>query len=274
MKFFKVCFATVLGFVAVALNTEMVIAQSAFSVSATKKVCFSQGNLQYQASTKTWRFAAHQWDVIGEANKNISSTYSGWIDLFGWGTSGYNSKYPYMTSMDWDGYEVVGDKYADIAETNYDWGVYNKISNGGNVAGQWRTLTKDEWNYVLNKRTDASSLKGLATVNGVTGFILLPDVWSTPAGVAFKAGVSDGFESNTYTVNEWSKMEANGAIFLPAAGNRFGTDVRRVGFHGVYWSSMADDVNGASYLLFLSDNANMIYNLRSRGLSVRLVRSL
>ena len=28
-----------------------------FSVSSTKKVYFSQGNLQYQASTNTWRFA-------------------------------------------------------------------------------------------------------------------------------------------------------------------------------------------------------------------------
>lgn len=57
-----------------------------FSVSATKKVHFSQGNLQYQASTKTWRFAEHQYDYIGSANSQISSSYTGWIDLFGYGT--------------------------------------------------------------------------------------------------------------------------------------------------------------------------------------------
>lgn len=61
-----------------------------FSVSATKKVYFSKGNLQYQASTNTWRFATNQWDRIGSGNSSISSSYSGWIDLFGWGTSGYN----------------------------------------------------------------------------------------------------------------------------------------------------------------------------------------
>ena len=31
-----------------------------FSVASNKKVYFSQGNLQYQASTRTWRFAEHQ----------------------------------------------------------------------------------------------------------------------------------------------------------------------------------------------------------------------
>ena len=62
-----------------------------FSISPTQQVRFAPGNLQYQASTNTWRFAEHQWDVIGSDNSDISSTYSGWIDLFGWGTSGWNS---------------------------------------------------------------------------------------------------------------------------------------------------------------------------------------
>lgn len=36
-----------------------------FSVSPSKKVYFSQGNLQYQASSNTWRFAEHQWNCVG-----------------------------------------------------------------------------------------------------------------------------------------------------------------------------------------------------------------
>ncbi len=55
-----------------------------FSVSDSTKVYFSQGNLQYQASTGTWKFADNQYDMIGDNNSNISSSYSGWIDLFGW----------------------------------------------------------------------------------------------------------------------------------------------------------------------------------------------
>ena len=67
----------------------------AFSVSSTKKVYFAKGNLQYRASTDTWRFAENQWDTIGSANMNRSSTYDGWIDLFYYGTSGYNNCFPY-----------------------------------------------------------------------------------------------------------------------------------------------------------------------------------
>lgn len=54
------------------------------------KVSFSKGNLQYQASTNTWSFAENQYDIIGYGNENISSDYDGWIDMFGWGTSGYD----------------------------------------------------------------------------------------------------------------------------------------------------------------------------------------
>ena len=45
---------------------------NAFSVSDTKTVYFSKGNLQYQPKKKIWRFAEHQWDMIGEANANVS----------------------------------------------------------------------------------------------------------------------------------------------------------------------------------------------------------
>lgn len=53
-----------------------------FSVSATRQVRFSQGNLQYKASNNTWRFAEYQYEYVGNANSNISSSYNGWIDLF------------------------------------------------------------------------------------------------------------------------------------------------------------------------------------------------
>ena len=67
-----------------------------FAVSENSYVAFAKGNLQYQASTNTWRFADKQYDVIGEENANVSENYDGWIDLFGWGTSGYNNRMPYM----------------------------------------------------------------------------------------------------------------------------------------------------------------------------------
>ena len=36
-----------------------------FSVGEGKQVYFSKGNLQYRATTRTWRFAEHQYDIIG-----------------------------------------------------------------------------------------------------------------------------------------------------------------------------------------------------------------
>ena len=57
-----------------------------FSVDGNgSKVVFSSGNLQYQASTDTWRFAPNQYDVLGSKNKSRSATYAEWIDLFYWG---------------------------------------------------------------------------------------------------------------------------------------------------------------------------------------------
>ncbi len=249
--------------------------QAAFSVSATEKVYFSQGNLQYKASTNTWRFAENQYDMIGADNSNISSTYSGWIDLFCWGTSGYNGKNPYMTRTDHSDYGVVGDAYADIAGTNYDWGVNNAISNGGNTKGQWRTLTYEEWSYLMNERPNASRLRSQARVNGINGYILLPDNWEGASLLDFidQAG---SYLFNKYSAVEWEVMESYGAVFLPAAGYRDGSDVNGVGSRGSFWSSSTsgDYSYGAYFLSFNSGSAGMDFNSRSYGRSVRLVRGV
>ena len=199
-----------------------------FSVSATKQVYFSQGNLQYQASTNTWRFAEHQYDYVGSDNRSISSTYSGWIDLFGWGT-GSN---PTLSSQNNEDYGPF-----------VDWGC-NRISNGANTANLWRTLTIDEWEYLLYDRTDAPSKCGTGNINGVGGLIILPDSWTLPSGCSFTSGFATSnyntypdWTHNSYTLAQWAQMEAAGAVFLPAAGNRYGSNVRNVGVSGSYWSS-------------------------------------
>ena len=252
--------------------------KAAFSISDSKQIYFSQGNLQYQASTGTWRFAEHQYDIIGSDNSNISSSYSGWIDLFGWGTSGWNSGanayQPYSTSKSYSDYYPGGDYTNNLTGSyaNADWGVYNKISNGGNQAGLWRTLTKDEWQYLISNRTDARYLRGTATVNGVNGLILLPDNWTLPTGVTFTYG-EDGWSQNTYSASDWSKMEANGAVFLPAAGSR-GKDVGDVGSYGLYWSSSAYDSLDANFLYFSSLDVFTSWFYRYWGRSVRLVQDV
>lgn len=191
-----------------------------FSVSKSQKVYFAQGNLQYQASTDTWRFAANQFDTIGALNCNVSDKYDGWIDTFGWGTG----KNPTATSLNDNDYYKFS-----------EWG-NNAISNGGNETFLWRVLTHDEWKYLLEERRFASELQGLATVNGVHGCILLPDNWSSSKKYSFTPEQHD-YSRNIYSVSEWRKMEKEGAVFLPAAGMRFGTEVAYVNEHGYYWTS-------------------------------------
>ena len=244
-----------------------------FSVSASTKVRFSQGNLQYQASTNTWRFATNQYDCIGkEGNEKKSSTYSGWVDLFGWGTSGYTIK-PYTK----DGVSGAGNS---IAGTKNDWGVYNAISNGGNKANIWRTLTHDEWVYLLTKRTNAGSKKALATVNSIHGVIILPDSWTLPSECTFTAGIGNGWSTNVYTLDLFRKMEQAGAVFFPAAGRWYmlssGLEVVDVQKYGFYWSTDKPSGSSNPYNLgFQStvidpDNHGMSYE---RGKSVRLVQN-
>ena len=188
-----------------------------FSISATKKVRFSQGNLQYKAGT--WRFAEHQYDVCTDAaNLAPSSTSTDWIDLFGWGTSGYNGAMPYnyLQGITYG----PNDNITSGDNSNYDWGVYNDISNGG-AAGQWRTLKANEWKYIYHDRTNAANLMAMAIVNGRKGLILLPDGWS-PTGQPTYRGTSSNWTTNvnTYTIAQWKALEDQGAVFLPQNGYR------------------------------------------------------
>ena len=231
-----------------------------FSVSATKMVTFSPGNLQYHAANNEWRFAPNQTDYIGEANANISSSYNGWIDLFGWGT-GNN---PTNASTDNNDYQ-----------TFVDWGV-NKIGN--DAPNTWRTLTYEEWKYIINERSNASNLKGVAQVNGVNGLILLPDSWTCPSGVTFKSGFHNNYGTGYYAeyqifgASQWTKLEASGAVFLPAAGYRFGSEVYTVQFRGDFWSATDDNSLRALGLFFGSSGEDVSGSGRYDGQSVRLVQ--
>lgn len=215
-----------------------------FSVSATKQVRFSCGNLQYKASTNTWRFAENQWDYVGENNSMRSATYNGWIDSYGWGTSGYNNKYPYMTSTKSTDY-AFGNK-TNITGTMYDWGLYCAISNGGGTAGAWFTLSYNEFYYMIVERSRASSLRAFATVNNVEGLILLPDNWVLPTGMTFTPNGTAGTATNMYNASQWKIMEAAGAVFLPAAGEDDGS----YGVKGDYWTS--SNIGGDTYYNYYS----------------------
>ena len=252
-----------------------------FTINANgDQVYFSQGNLQYKASTNTWQFAEHQYDYVGNANQNISQTNSGWIDLFGWGTSGYN--HGSVCYQPWSTSHTNGDYYAYGGYTNNlyefngqaDWG-YNAIANGGNTEGQWRTLTSGEWGFVFYSRNTASGIRyAKAQVNNVNGVVLLPDDWNASIYTLNSTNTYNAnFTTNTITAADWADtLEANGAVFLPAAGYRSWTSVYGVGSRGDYWSASAH-IDSAFNVYFNSGTLSTVsYDGRYYGRSVRLVR--
>lgn len=250
-----------------------------FTINARgEQIVFSQGNLQYNASTQAWRFADNQLTALGVANANITeASYTGWLDLFGWGTGTNPTHY----STDWQDYPKFS-----------EWGE-NAISNGGNTSSQWRTLTNKEWDYLFFKRANATSLFGLGQVDGIKGLILLPDNWTNPEGISFYTGISKGlvaktdyyantdgknYKHNEYTSAQWIQMENAGAIFLPAAGYRWDNEVYMedsdLDYMGYYWSSTPYD-NWEGYELYFDAYELSPQNKNSRiyGQAVRLVQN-
>lgn len=275
--------------------------KGAFSINDSTQVMFSKGNLQYQASTGTWRFAENQYDYVGNDvygnvmengvkcdNTLISPDYNGWIDLFGWGTSGWNNGnvfyHPYdhyTDSIDGNhgfGYGPTnGSSYLFNLDGDYaqsDWG-YNAISNGGNqTTGQWRTLTKNEWNYLYSREKSYIS----ATVDGVYGAIIFPDYWVCPDGITFNNSYS--YQNNVFTIAQWELLENAGAVFMPSAGYRDGTQISDLGdidhAKGHYWlATYENEKNGSFHHIFPSGPTNTLLggDCRSKGYSVRLVKA-
>ena len=176
-----------------------------FSVADGKFVQFSTGNLQYEVGTNKWSFAENQYDYVGEENINVGNpSYTGKIDMFGWSADGKFGVNP-------------SNKNEDYYGTFQDWG---KLVD----EADWYTLSADEWKYLLNTRANAANLKQIAKVGSVVGIMLFPDAWTMPTDVNVTAAYDSYFKVNiyNYTLEQWQKLEAVGAVFLPAAGRRTG----------------------------------------------------
>ena len=276
-----------LTFITMAVGNDPELPEGAlkglFSVGESKVVRFSQGNLRYQASTNTWRFAESQTDYVGENNVSISETYSGWIDLFGWGTSGYNHGatcyQPWSTSEDFTSYYAYGNVGDNLYDDNgqADWG-HNAISNGGNQAGLWRTLRNSEWMYLIEARQTTSGMRfALAVVGDANGLLLFPDDWDASL---YAINEPNEFELDEYTVNtinasDWTNvLESAGVVFLPTAGIRVVTDVYYSNMAAAYWASTSFNSRDAYYFYFAAELGGDTddVNQRNYGLSVRLVQ--
>ena len=252
---------------------------------------FSKGNLQYQASSSTWRFAENQWDYVGthpegqtgqgtidgsDNAKILDEGYTGWMDLFGWGTWGSNGN-PLNISTDLE---------------DYTWSEFTNTLDNHN----WRTLSLNEWDYLLKERAvnDVPIARyAKAMVNNVAGLIVFSDNYSQPLEVTPPANINVGdalYTGNNYSADEWNILADYGAVFLPAAGNRTVTtetttegeppttittttiNVNDAGSKGYYWTST---ISFHNYIGF--DITDVVDNTATNlqfGCAVRLVRDI
>ena len=123
-----------------------------FSVSSTKQVFFSRGNLKRVDGT--WSFHTNQYDYLEGHWNNYT------CDLFYWETTGnYGSAQICVTP-------------SGTASDVVDWGT--------NMGSGWRTLTKYEWTYLF-----ASHISGWTTIQGVQGYVIRPDNVTTPVNSSY-----------------------------------------------------------------------------------------
>ena len=292
-----------------------------FSVSDSTRVRFSQGNLQYKPYLNQWRFAESQWDFVGGYdlvapnytvgtvydngvkcdNDKTGYTYNGWIDLFGWGTSGWNTgnqyykPWNYMSSEVFDPYYGPYGNYDLLGEyAHSDWGIHNHIINGG--WGQWRTLSYDEFEYLLELRVTPSGIRfAKATLAGICGMVILPDDWDASTFPLNEPNQNMSSFANIISAMEWiDVLEPAGAVFLPSAGARYSyfsydtgyyipyySNTSRLSEYGIgftdgnYWTATQGiGMNVASAMLMWDYCPMMVDTMgRSTGQSVRLVTS-
>ncbi len=258
-----------------------------FTINANgDKVSFAPGNLQATTTdlgvTWTWGFAEHQWDYVGNAvantaiNGNGTVSENGTVDLFCWvgEHSAFEGAAQYGISN-----SKSANQYGNTAgeALKSDWG--ENIGDGTT----WRTLTNDEWVFLLT-RTTGGTVFGttdtnytLATINtdgtGVDGLILFPDGVDVASSEVTTVGEATDNWRTKCTSAEWAALEAKGCVFLPCADSRAGADYSS--FHeGCYWSASSKAKNNA-YLVYFRSNLNPSSSsaMRVKGYSVRLVKA-
>ncbi len=238
-----------------------------FTVSADgKQVQFSKGNLQFLPRIPTYHFATAQFEVRLNANTFVKYTDVNWIDLFGWGTGEYPLNYS-INNTDYPTFNEWGD---------------HPIQNSSYEAGTWRTLSSDEWDYILNSRPNAAQKRGLAAFNfdpdpRLFAIVILPDSFQLPAGLSFDPNAT-GYEDNLYNTRQLKKMQDAGAVFLTLNAYRLDTTIyeyeylRSRGAKGHYWTKTTSGDSQAIAVNLDTNGPVLGARDRAQGLGVRLVK--
>ena len=245
-----------------------------FSVSDTKQVYFAKGNLVATTAdfgaNWTWSFAESQWEWVANINKTIkynagstttangNVTYFCWVGASGsWNTGGAR-------------YGIVNDNHDKFGKKNGEF----LIADWGELIGDgWYTLSGAEWAYLVGESDARNGKCGLARIHNRFGLIILPDSYTDPKGVETPF-VSGKDAVTTYSDDDWTLMEAAGAVFLAANGYYLIDTTEDSGVRGNYWAKDSSGGTGYANDLYFSSQYKSIgcsQQSRNYGASVRLV---
>lgn len=196
------------------MKTAKVDASQVFSFTVDgngKKVTFSPGNLYIDGTASgngnknnyVFKFEAEQYQY----RNYIDETHTG---VFNWSNSNSASG---NGQFGWPGlhwrYPSESPSAYDQGTVFYDWGEAYIMDSKGTIypPKTWRTLSINEWNYVLNGRnTTNKTYSKWVKVDGKNGIIILPD--------------GSDINLNNYNnidVSTWKNLEKQGVAFLVAA---------------------------------------------------------
>ena len=173
---------------------------------------------------------------FAEANLSVDAVLPNTADfhLFGW-----SGKSRYAVT-DFYGVSFVRANGA-YAGDFLDWGNLQ-------TDGEWRTLTAEEWIYVLTGRDKAADLCEETEKDGQKGLAIWPDSAKT--------------------------KDINTAVFLPYQGYRDGVDIVSENEVGYYWTATSNDSKQATYINININQKTGVSTNRYLGCSVRLVQSV
>lgn len=190
-----------------------------FSVSDTKQVYFSKGNLRAikNGNDWSWGFYDNQYECNslngGNSGREVTADDAE-IDLFTWGYGTWST-------------DPVTTLYQQLPTDFVDWGKM--------IDDKWFTLSLEEWQYLFNitpnaKRADRYKI-GVTVCGKANCLVMAPDNWNLD-----QYPLQDEY-SSTSTPLTWEAAQEAGLACLPISGQRWGNVVSTVGTFGAYWTS-------------------------------------
>lgn len=153
--------------------------------------------------------------IVGNINRNNIDTNSGLSRYFDWGYANIIREYKECTQL------VNGNKIHTWDSTAY-------------TPGTWRTLTKDEWEYLMNKRVldgvegntwincvvEDTTLHQVSTGRYIPGVMILPDDFDQTLLDAPKLNRRTWDSGQQVSASDFKKYEDVGCVFIASTGYR------------------------------------------------------